>query len=224
MLDGSILDSFVHIYAFSGSIASSNPTKGEIIRLVEDNAKDLFIRMDGYAKKKKLDHLDLMRFCCLSSIDGANGIVNLTDSRLVKSLDPKSYFPTMSIGLSNTPHKKPKFKIAYQILTHEIASFRNLELLVDKLDTTDSIILIHVDLKSVELKRLVEMMVRERSERKTRNKGFFELLGLLKIMWERGVIPTTYTLCKGWELKKSSLMKGYCKNSALFRRLRRRMR
>jgi hypothetical protein len=199
MLDGAKIDSFVYVYSFSGSIASSNPRVGEIVSLIETEAKRLFTRLDSLNLLKKLDHLDLMRFSCLSSISGANSLVNLTDERWLYSLNPVYYFPFLwtKVGLErnsriSTPFFgktpiKPRYKIAYQILTHEIKSFRNVRSLVEKLDSIDSIILIHVDLKSVELRRRTEELILKRERDGKRGNVFIQKVSF-------GVIWGTYEI------------------------------
>jgi hypothetical protein len=190
MLQDAKIDTFVHVHAFSGSIAASNPHTSEIISLIENEAKGLFRKLDTLTSNNKLDHLDLMRFSCLSAITGANGIVNLTQERWLHTLNPVYYFPLMSVKAETAqigeeadkrretrrkiPPYKPKYKIAYQILTHEIDSFVNIELLVDKLDTIDSIILIHVDLKSAELRMKVEELIEQRKYNGLRNNVFLQ--------------------------------------------------
>lgn len=116
---------------------------------------------------------------------------------------------------------RPSYKIAYQILAHDIASAENIKLLITKLDSKDSIVMIHVDVKSPELRDSLLEFIRDRlSSGRDDNvflqtrcfgiiwghvsivhaqiQGFFELIDLAD--WEYVINLSAYD----WPLKKSS--------------------
>ncbi|KAJ3397427.1 Beta-1,3-galactosyl-O-glycosyl-glycoprotein beta-1,6-N-acetylglucosaminyltransferase 4 [Lobulomyces angularis] len=207
-LEGAHFDALAHIYPLNGSLAEINPTKNMIISLIETQAKETFGSINLLLEEKNVDSLDLRRFSCYFSAEGTNGLVNLSETRFLKEINAKNYFPFLSLEKENVADltnsykhfnldfnikqdeslfdsflddnlnhnnnivdvnrdklkktKKRKLKIAYLILTHEITSFHNIKLLINKLSTKDSIILIHVDLKSTELKISLENLLQER--------------------------------------------------------------
>lgn len=213
MLDGALFDSFAEVYALNGSIASENPVDLAIVSLVEAEAKSLFTKLDTLMHEKKLDHLDLMRFSCLSAATGANGMSNLTDVVWLHSIHPPSYFPSLSLSdstqnedtsmgskspapLPATPSQaRPKYKIAYQILAHDIKSLANLRLLIQKLDTPDSIILVHIDIKSTKLRKAIEELLEIRKINKQRNNVFLQKV-CFGVIW--GHISVVFAQLQGF--------------------------
>ncbi|KAJ3087092.1 Beta-1,3-galactosyl-O-glycosyl-glycoprotein beta-1,6-N-acetylglucosaminyltransferase 4 [Quaeritorhiza haematococci] len=107
-----------------------------------------------------------------------------------------------------------KYKIAYQILVHQESSFENIKMLIDRLDTEHSFIIIHCDIKSPTLRwRIQQHLVNERLPKTRRNnivlqrrnfgviwghisvvhaqiEGFFELLDLAD--WEYVINLSAY--------------------------------
>ena len=57
------------------------------------------------------------------------------------------------------PVEKKFYKIAYQILAHGSKSFRNIRALIERLRSPDTIILIHVDIKSKALREKLKMYI-----------------------------------------------------------------
>ena len=98
--------------------------------------------------KHPMDESSLRKFICYMLALGKNEWGSLAEGRWLEYVDPKTYFPDIQFQPSPNPVKK-KYKIAYLILIHKTVNvIECIKKLVQALDSDDSLILIHVDLKS----------------------------------------------------------------------------
>ncbi|KAJ3334668.1 hypothetical protein HDU91_002604, partial [Kappamyces sp. JEL0680] len=103
---------------------------------------------------------DAKRYACYAAVTGDNPSANLSNQNLLLQIDPKQYFheilPTMSPGPSRIPGKRRKYKLAYLVLIQERHGFSQLKLLLDLLDDSRAIFLVHVDKNDSELYRTIK--------------------------------------------------------------------
>ncbi len=98
--------------------------------------------------KHPMDESSLRKFVCYTLALGKTEWGSLSDGRWLEYVDAKTYFPNIRFEPAVNPIKK-KYKIAYLILAHKTLDVvENIKKLIQALDYDDSLVLIHVDLKS----------------------------------------------------------------------------
>ncbi|KAI8839607.1 hypothetical protein BC829DRAFT_492792 [Chytridium lagenaria] len=139
-LNNATFDALAYIHEWGCTVAERNPTMAEF---------------------------DLNRLICYSIADGANSFMNLTDSKLLRRVDPVNYLTPIIPSVKPTPSIIPgprrKYKVAYLLMVHgEPKMLENVVELIDQLDDGSALILIHVDQKWKLLHSLIATYIDQR--------------------------------------------------------------
>ncbi|RKO87674.1 hypothetical protein BDK51DRAFT_34612 [Blyttiomyces helicus] len=168
ILDNATFDALVPIAPLGGSVAEVNPTKDEFARLIDREAKRAY---DFLLKKNdSLDKVDVLRLACYMTAEGANVLSNITQTRLLVSLDPPSYFGNLIPSIfppepstpSIIPSPRRHYPLAYLLMIHDLKKLLNYKLLIEQIDDGSAVILIHVDSRAPELKQTMSDWLKER--------------------------------------------------------------
>ncbi|KAJ3100816.1 hypothetical protein HDU96_010206 [Phlyctochytrium bullatum] len=149
-LNNASFDALAYVHEWGETVAERNPTMGQFVELLDGWAKVFANKL--LTKYRWLHDGDLRRFICYAIGEGSNPFVNITDSRLVKRVDPVHYLspivPAVAPAPSRIPGPRRKYQIAYLLMVHgEAKMLENVMELIDQLDDGSAILLIHVDQK-----------------------------------------------------------------------------
>ncbi|KAI8832906.1 hypothetical protein BC829DRAFT_437381 [Chytridium lagenaria] len=165
-LNGAQFDALAYVLEWNQTVAAKNPTVEEFVAFVDGKAKDTYHRMstlhDSFVES------DMKSFACYMAADGANELVDISDSRLLHTYNAQTYM------FQNIPHVVPmdspipeprrsQYKMAYLILAEGSAEvLENIKHQLSMLDSDgESIVLIHVDSRSKDLHEAIEKHIRE---------------------------------------------------------------
>ena len=148
ILNNATFDGSAFIYSLGGSVFQQNPDSSWFYNLIDYRAAQVekaIVLQHSFVSKD-----DAKRYACYSTAIGNYPFVNISQERLLISIDPVTFFQPIfpAINIDIDGGSKKKFKLAYLIMVHELNGFLNLEKLLDFLDDGDAIILVHVDSRS----------------------------------------------------------------------------
>ncbi|KAL2918116.1 Xylosyltransferase 2 [Polyrhizophydium stewartii] len=184
ILNNATFDATVPIPALGGSVAQTNADQFAFVEAVDAKAHEIYTsimlttRYDNYHPVQPNPD-ELNRLSCYFAAEGTSSYANFTTSRLLIDLDPINYFrkriPAIIPNPSMLPGTRRKYLIAYLLMVHEEAGFKQLSKLIDTLDDGDAIILIHVDnrKRSAGLQDLLDKLIRQRERRLGRPTNVF---------------------------------------------------
>ena len=168
ILNGAVVDTFAPLH-LPLSFASTDSIEERIAKLVDGTAsqtyKDIF---DYYADG---NHIEAKRYACYAALEASNPNTNLSVSQYLVKVPAKQYFskilPSMDPSSSSASPplmaggKKKKYKIAYLIMMQELHGIHQLKLLLEMLNDSHGIFLIHVPKNDDNLYTLVQAYLRE---------------------------------------------------------------
>ena len=166
MLNNSVFDALVAVLPLGGSIAAKNPAASTLTQLIDDTARAI----NAFIKNvfPDVSPVDAKRYACYAAAEGNNPSANLTDDRLLVTVDPEAYFSPILPSIKKTKpiSAKPRYLIAYMILVSNPQGINQLSMLLDVLDDGNAIILLQVDKGVPNLIQRVERDLKKRERQK----------------------------------------------------------
>ncbi|TPX47860.1 hypothetical protein SeMB42_g03050 [Synchytrium endobioticum] len=184
-LEGATVNPWINLQPMGGNMFQTNPSRGHVASMVDALAKIVANNVATWTKPT-LSQEAIQRFSCRMSIDGTNEWALLADSKWLKHINAAAYFPEMSFGTKSTldvvtsplsaipssssqpigikaahPPRK-KYKMAYLVMIHEHPDA--LAKLLSALYSPSTLILVHLDKGSSELRPAVEQVIAEKPE------------------------------------------------------------
>ncbi|KAJ3328050.1 hypothetical protein HDU76_010675 [Blyttiomyces sp. JEL0837] len=169
MLNNATFDLFTYFFSKRAPLAFANPSKKEVVELVDSEAISVYERL--MKRYPTLHQPSLKRFACYVAAEGSNSLVKLTASKFLHRLDPRSFFdpvlPNLQPQNLMTPNiVKRRYGIAYLIMVHgDGENLENVKEIVRVLDDGSAIFLIHVDAGYEALWVLAKEWINERNRK-----------------------------------------------------------
>ncbi|KAJ3106920.1 hypothetical protein HDU96_008059 [Phlyctochytrium bullatum] len=155
VLNNATFDSLAVLTSNRTTIAELNPSVSSFVGLIDRTAKRIVRTL--LLKYPRLAVKELARFACYCAADGANHLANITESRLVKWVDPVNYFKPFVPTIIPSPSRivgnsLRKYQLAILISARgNGVVLENIKFLIEELDDGSAVILIHIERGSEEL-------------------------------------------------------------------------
>ncbi|KAI8848110.1 hypothetical protein BC829DRAFT_444049 [Chytridium lagenaria] len=164
-LNNASFDSLAYIEKWGETVAERKPTMSEFTTFLDNEAKRVMMVL--MAKNRFLSIKEIGRFACYCVAEGSNSLASISPTRLLDVVDPLKYFKGVIPAYAPKPSKLPaprrNYKLAFLLMVHgDKTMLENIKFLIDELDDGSSIILIHVDLHSIELFEAVAEYITDR--------------------------------------------------------------
>jgi hypothetical protein len=184
------LDVFTFILPLGKTVGEWNPLTSSFINFIDSVSYDLYFYM--MTVRNDLDQQEAKRLACYLTLLNVYPLTPLTISPIVIKYNTTKYFESVLPAVIPTIYQKKEYHIAYLLMVHNEKTLFQIKQLLLFLDSTSTLILIHVDLKAQRLYSMISQWIVGRDNMHMAKNRFSNIWGHVSLVYTQ--------LCGFWEL------------------------